>query len=391
MLRYGIPSYRLPRKILNKEIERVESLGVEIETGKTFGTDLGLEDLRSYQAIFFATGAHSEQTLKIPGDDLKGIWPGLAFLGEINVGKRFFPGKKVVVVGGGNTAIDSARVASRLGSRVTILYRRSKEDMPAISEEVEAASREGVEFIFNAVPIRILGKDGKVHGVECLRTKPGRKDSSGRSKPIPVQGSNFSHPANGVITAVGERTDLSFFPEGVRADHGLVAVDLWGKTSQPGVFAGGDAATGEGYVSQAIASGKRAALAIDRYVQRKEAEPSEKSRTVVDFKNINLDYFPRIPRTEISTLAPKERVKGFREVHKGLPAPMAKKEAERCFSCGSCVHCNVCLMVCPDVAISFKEKEKEYVIDYDYCKGCGVCYVECPRSVITLEEEKWSE
>jgi NADPH-dependent glutamate synthase beta subunit-like oxidoreductase len=391
MLRYGIPSYRLPRNILNKEIERIESLGVEIETGKTFGTDLGWEDLRSYEAIFLATGAHTEQKLKIPGDELEGVWHGLAFLKEINSGKRLFPGKKVVVVGGGNTAIDSARVAKRLGSRVAVLYRRAKEDMPAISEEVEAASQEGIEFIFNAVPIKILGKGGKVQTVHCLRTKPGKKDSSGRRRPIPIQGSNFTLVANGLIMAVGERADLSFLPEGVKTNNGLIAIDSWGKTSLPGIFAGGDAATGEGYVSQAIASGRRAAMAMDGYVQRKEIESPERPPKVVDFKNINLDYFPQIPRTDISTLSPKERAKGFREVHKGLPELRAKREAERCFSCGNCVHCNICLMVCPDVAISFKEKEKEYEINYDYCKGCGVCFVECPRSVIALEEEKWSE
>ena len=391
MLRYGIPQYRLPRRILKAEMARIESLGVDIQTGKRFGTDLGLEDLKPFAAVFLATGAHEEQKPKIPGDDLNGVRHGLAFLKERDSGKGISLGKRVIVVGGGNTAIDSARVAWRLGSKVTVLYRRAKEDMPAIPGEVEEASKEGVEFIFNAAPIRILGKGGKVQAVECVRTKPGRLDESGRRAPVAIQGSNFSSKADSLILAVGERADLSSLPEGMKTGNGLITIDSWGRTSLPGIFAGGDAATGEGYVSQAIASGRRAAGAITRYLQRKIDDPLGKPEEIAGFEKINLDYFPRIPRTEIPVLAVKNRAGAFREVHGGLSGSMAKKEAERCFSCGSCIRCNVCLMVCPDVAISFRDQEKEYAINYDYCKGCGVCAVECPRSAITLEEEVWNK
>ncbi|MBI5967643.1 MAG: FAD-dependent oxidoreductase [Deltaproteobacteria bacterium] len=391
MLRYGIPEYRLPGKILKGEIEQIESLGVEIQTGKRFGNDLGLEDLKAYQAIFLATGAHAEQKPKIPGDNLKGIWPGLAFLKEVNSGKRVSLGKKGIVVGGGNTAIDSARVAWRLGSKVTVVYRRAKEDMPAIAEEVEEAYKEGVEFVFNAIPIRVLGKNEKVQAVECLKTKPGQADASGRKAPVPIKGSNFSLKTDSLILAVGERPDLSFLPEGMETGNGLIAIDPWGRTNLPGIFAGGDAATGQGYVSQAIASGRRTALAIDRYLRGEMANPITDSTEVVKFEKINLDYFPPRPRIELPILSVKGRVGGFKEVHRSLSELRAQKEAERCFSCGNCIRCHVCLMVCPDVAIWFKEKEKEYFIDYDHCKGCGICAVECPRSAITLEEEKWKE
>jgi 2-oxoacid:acceptor oxidoreductase delta subunit (pyruvate/2-ketoisovalerate family) len=391
MLRYGIPQYRLPQRILNTEIARIESLGVDIQTGNRFGIDLGMEDLRSYAAIFLAMGAHAEQKLKITGDDLGGVRHGLDFLKEINSGRRLFPGKKVLVVGGGNTAIDSARVAWRLGSKVTVLYRRAKEDMPAIPREVEEASKEGVEFIFNAAPVKILGKGGKVQAVECVKTKPGRLDESGRRAPVAIQGSNFSLKADSLILAVGEKADLSPLPEGMKTGNGLITNDSWGRTNLRGIFAGGDAATGEGYVSQAIASGKRTAGAITRYLQGKMDDPLGKPEEVVSFEKINLDYFPRIPRTEIPVLAVKKRAGGFREVHGGLSGSTAKKEAERCFSCGSCIRCNVCLMVCPDVAIAFSDKENEYAINYDYCKGCGVCAVECPRSAIILEEEVWNK
>jgi len=290
MLRYGIPQYRLPTGILKKEIERIRSLGVEIQTGKGLGSDFGWEELKPYSAVFLAMGAQSEQKLKIPGDGLSGVWHGLRFLKEVNSGNRIPLGKKVVVVGGGNTAIDSARVAWRMGSKVTVLYRRAKEDMPAIPDEVEEARREGVEFIFRAAPVGIAGK-GKVQGVDCLETKPGKPDGSGRSAPILVQGSKFSCKADTLILAVGERADLSSLPAGMKTENGLIAVDFWGRTSLPGFFAGGDAATGAGYVSQAIASGKRAALAIEGYLRGKSGNPEEDGRELVKIDKINLDYF----------------------------------------------------------------------------------------------------
>jgi 2-oxoacid:acceptor oxidoreductase delta subunit (pyruvate/2-ketoisovalerate family) len=391
MLRYGIPQYRLSRRILTAEIARIESLGVDIQTGKRFGTDLGLEDLKPFAAVFLATGAHEEQKPKIPGDDLRGVTHGLGFLKEMNSGRDISLGKRVVVIGGGNTAIDSARVAWRLGSKVTVLYRRAKEDMPAIPGEVEEAGKEGMQFIFNAAPVKILGKGRKIQAVECVKTKPGRLDESGRRAPVAIQGSNFSLKADSLILAVGERADLSFLPGGMKTGNGLITIDSWGRTNLRGIFAGGDAATGQGYVSLAIASGRRAAGAITRYLQGKMDDPLGKPEEVVSFEKINLDYFPRIPRTEIPVLAVKKRAGGFREVHGGLSGSTAKKEAERCFSCGSCIRCNVCLMVCPDVAIAFSDKENEYAINYDYCKGCGVCAVECPRSAIILEEEVWNK
>jgi len=233
MLRYGIPEYRLPRKILDGEIERIESYGVEIQMGARFGSDLGLEDLQSYGAVFLATGAQAEQRPMITGMDHRGVWPGLSFLREIHSRKRPPVGKKVVVIGGGNTAIDSARAAWRLGSKVTVVYRRGKEDMPAIAEEVEEAGKEGVEFIFHAAPVRVIGKNGRVRAIECLRTKPGKPDASGRKKPVSIKGSHFPLPADSLILAVGERADLSFLPQGVKTENDLITTDFWGRTTVP--------------------------------------------------------------------------------------------------------------------------------------------------------------
>ncbi|KPK87997.1 MAG: hypothetical protein AMJ94_16065, partial [Deltaproteobacteria bacterium SM23_61] len=334
--------------------------------------------------------AWAEQKPKLPGDDLPRVWHGLSFLRQVNSGKKILLGKRVVVVGGGNTAIDSARVARRLGSKVTVLYRRAKADMPAIPDEVEEAGKEGVEFIFQAAPARITGKR-KAQEIHCLRTKPGKPDASGRRSPVLIQGSGFSLKTDSVVLALGERADLSFLPEGMKRGDGLISIDPWGRTTLPGFFAGGDAATGQGYVSQAIASGKRGAQAIDRYLRGKTENPEEDDREVVTPDKINLDYFPLKKRVKLSSLGMRGRTESFAEVHQGLSPSQARGEAERCFSCGNCIQCNVCLMVCPDVAISFLLKEGEYLIDYDHCKGCGICAVECPRSAMKLEEEKWNE
>ncbi|MDI6756145.1 MAG: FAD-dependent oxidoreductase, partial [Thermodesulfobacteriota bacterium] len=236
-----------------------------------------------------------------------------------------------------------------------------------------------------------LGKNGKVHAVECLKTKPGKVDESGRKTPVAIKGSNFSLRTDGVILAVGERADLSFLPAELKTENGLISIDPWGRTNLAGIFAGGDAATGQGYVSQAIASGKKAAVAIDRYLRKEGLESQENGLEVAGFEKINLDYFPRASRVQVPSLPLKTRAGRFKEVHGGIAGVKARKEAERCFSCGNCIHCNVCLMVCPDVAISFQEKENSYAIDSDYCKGCGICAVECPRCAMTLEEEKWNE
>lgn len=390
MLRYGIPAYRLPREVLGKEIERIRSFGVKIETQKQLGINLSWEDLKSYDAVFLATGAHADRKPDMPGNDLQGSWTGLSFLREVNSGQDVPLGKEVVIVGGGNTAVDSGRMAWRQGKQVTVLYRRTEEEMPAIAEEVQEAKREGIRFIFQAQPIEILGKNGKVKGLQCLKTKPGKPDGQGRRSPVAVSGSNFLLKADSIIWAIGERADLSFVPQELKGDHGRIFTDGWGRTLLPGIFAGGDAATGAGYVSQAIASGKRAAQAMVRFLRGSKEDPVEEKREIPPFEKINLDYFSKRPRVKIPSLALPLRKKGSKEIHGGYSPAKAQAEAERCFSCGHCIRCNVCLMVCPDVAISFQKGENAYLIDYDHCKGCGICTIECPRSAMILEEEQWN-
>jgi NADH-quinone oxidoreductase subunit F len=277
MLRKCIPDFRLPRRFLEKEIQSIKDLGVEIKTGLTVGQDLGFSALwrEGYKAVFVSVGAHKAQKLPIQGEDLQGVIYALEFLWGINSGGKVEVGKKVLVVGGGNVAVDAARTALLAikaretgGKDVRILYRRSREEMPAIPWEVKEAEAEGVKIEFLVSPKRILGQDGRVCAVECLRMELGDPDESGRKKAVPVQGSEFTLEAKTVILAIGEVPDLQFLPKEVELnDDGTVWIDpVTMETSMKGVFAGGDAVTGPATIIEAICGGKRAATSIVEYL-----------------------------------------------------------------------------------------------------------------------------
>ena len=407
MMRVGIPDYRLPKDVLEREIAAIEALGVEIKTNMRLGDNLSLDDLGDYKAIFIAVGLSKSRKLNIPGEEARGVIPGLEFLKRLNLGEEVQVGSRVVVVGGGNTAMDAARSALRLGAKVTVLYRRSRQEMPAIPEEVEEALEEGVDIQFLATPVEILTRDGQVVGLRCIRMRLGEPDESGRRRPIPIEGSEFTVQADAVIPAIGQVADLSFLDEQVKVERGRIVIDRAGATTRPGIFAGGDVATPFGTVAHAIGSGKRAAMAIDRYLRGEELPsfpPFEESvrfsprpveSEIVRFEDLNLAYFEWAERRESAVRPPEERVKDFDEVALGLDEEQALAEASRCFNCGTCIMCDNCLNFCPDVAISRKNGSGPvsypfYEINYDYCKGCGICAEECPRDAISLEEEtKW--
>ncbi len=372
MLRLGIPEYRLPREVLDREISLVEALGVEIRTGVRIES---LEELEDFDAIFLATGLTKSRELEIPGIATEGVLHGLEFLKKVNLGEPVELGQRVAVIGGGNTAMDAARVALRLGAKPMVIYRRTRAEMPAIAEEIEAAEEEGIELRFLAAPVELLSTNGKLKGVKLVRMELGEPDESGRRKPIPVEGSEFELEVDNLILAIGEAPDLSFLPQGLRLREGRVE----GK-----IFAGGDVATGAGTVVDAIASGRRAAEAIHRYLQGLP-EPEPREEVVVPFERINTDYFEHQPRVRSRTLPVPERVGNFKEVELGFTPQEGILEAKRCFSCGVCNQCDNCITFCPDVAIS--RHGDEYEVNYDYCKGCGICAQECPRWVIDLVEE----
>jgi len=410
MMRVGIPDYRLPKDVLEREIAAIEALGVEIKTNMRLGDNLSLDDLGDYKAIFIAVGLSKSRRLNIPGEEARGVIPGLEFLKRLNLGEEVRVGSRVVVVGGGNTAMDAARSALRLGAKVTVLYRRSRQEMPAIPEEVEEALEEGVDIQFLATPVEVLTRDGQVVGLRCIRMRLGEPDESGRRRPIPIEGSEFTVQADAVIPAIGQVADLSFLEAGswkLEVERGRIAINEAGATTRPGIFAGGDVATPFGTVAHAIGSGKRAAMAIDRYLRGEELPsfpPFEESvrfsprpveSEIVRFEDLNLAYFEWAERRESAKRPPEERRRDFEEVALGLDEEQALAEASRCFNCGTCIMCDNCLNFCPDVAISRKNGSGPvsypfYEINYDYCKGCGICAEECPRDAISLEEEtKW--
>jgi NADPH-dependent glutamate synthase beta subunit-like oxidoreductase len=274
MLRVGIPNYRFPKEALDADVNYIKKLGVEIKTNVPVGKDLTIEGLlkKGYKTIFIATGAHKSTKLGIEGEELDGVIQALDFLKDFNNGKKVRLGDKVAVIGGGNVAMDAARTALRLGAReVNILYRRSREEMPAIPWEVKEAESEGVKINFLLAPKKILGKDGHVIGVECIRMELGPPDETGRRRPIPIANSEFTVESKAVILAVGESPDISFIPKELETtkQNTIEANPFTLETSMPGIFAGGDVVLGPATVIEAIAAGMRAAASIDCYLKGK--------------------------------------------------------------------------------------------------------------------------
>jgi 2-oxoacid:acceptor oxidoreductase delta subunit (pyruvate/2-ketoisovalerate family) len=409
MLRIGIPSYRLSKDVLDREISNIEALGVEIRTGVPLGENLKLEDLKDYQAIFMATGAHQNRSLHIPGEKGKGILGGLDLLRKINLGKKVKLGDKIAIIGGGNTSVDVARSVIRMGKKATILYRRSKEEMPAFEDEIVEALEEGVKIRYLVNPIRIQQKDS-LKRLECLRMELGEKDESGRRQPIPISHSNFFIEVDSVIIAAGEEIEVSFLPKGVERREGIVLTRRDGSTGIKGIFAGGDLTSNQRTVAHAIGAGKKAALAIDCCLKGEDSEETIRqiligegpsvsifrhlhpearpmNPHVVTFEELNMDYFEPSKRHRESKGLVKERIKGSGEVTSTFTEGIALEEAQRCFSCGTCDECENCYVFCPDASIIKTEDVLSHQVDYDFCKGCGICFSECPRGAISLKEE----
>ena len=411
VLRYGIPSYRLPKEVLDQEIDNILSLGVEAKTGASVGTEVKWEELRKFDAVFVAAGAWKSLPLKIPGEDAAGVMSGLEFLQKVNSGQAVDLGQRVAIIGGGNTAMDAARSALRLGAKPLVIYRRTREEMPAWEEEVAETAEENIEFIFLSSPVKILTGDGKVEGIECLKNLLGPPGKDGRREPRPVEGSNFTLPVDAVISAIGETPDFSFLPDELRKSAASLPVDGTGATVLRGVFAGGDIIAQPRTVSYAIGSGKKAAMAIDATLQGKNvaealraASWGEKgslsmaryrkggadgiAQEVVRFSELNPAYFKRQSRKPKEKLSHSRRTAGFSEVNLALSPASALYEAKRCFNCGVCNLCHNCFIYCPDLAISARPDKQGYDINYDYCKGCCICVEECPRGAISVEVKK---
>jgi heterodisulfide reductase subunit A len=365
MLRVGIPEYRLPKDILNKEINYIQRLGVTIKTNTRVGKKVTLANIRrDYQAVFIASGAHESIILGIPGEDAYGVIPGISLLKKVNTGQKVEVGKRVVVIGGGDTAIDAARVIRRLGSTVTIVYRRSRAEMPASQAEVQAAEEEGINSIFLAAPTRIIAEDGKVSGIECVRMTLGDPDATGRPRPVPIKGSEFTIDADSVIPALGQVTNLEFargLGLEVSARDTLTVDETTLATNTGGIFAGGDVVTGPAMVIEAIAAGKKAAWSIDRYLKGESLNIEEKKpaeapgeQEIAELKKL----YTVQKRVVMPEIAPLERSNDFREVELGYATGQAQEEAGRCLACGGCCDCHECEKLCEAKAIDYGMKDE---------------------------------
>ncbi len=372
MMRVGIPAYRLPRAVLEREIDDIRAEGVEIRLNRPVHD---LRDLfrQGFKAIFLAVGAHQPQELGIPGErGTSGVHYGVAFLRRVSLGEKVELGKRVIVVGGGNTAIDAARTARRVGAQeVTLLYRRTRAEMPALPHEVAAGEAEGMRVELLTAPVEVLRDDGRVRGVRCVRMQLGEPDASGRRRPVPIPGSEFVIEADALIAAVAQAPEISL----LTPDHGLkVAREGWFHvdsitlaTNVPGIFAGGDAAQGPGMLIDAIAAGRRGALSIHRHlrglpmISAREEQPLPVGKWTdaeIEAKRARGEI-TRGARPRIATEPVAARVGDFREVEQVLTEEQAVAEAERCLACGLCAECYQCVKACGVNAIVHEMVERE--------------------------------
>ncbi len=345
MLAVGIPDYRLPRKVLENDIRFICQHRVEIRTGKALGRDFTIETLfgQGYKAVFLALGAHLNQKMNVAGEEAKGVFQGVDFLRRVNLGEKIDVGEKVAVIGGGNVAFDAARTALRLGAKeVSIVYRRTRDEMPANDEEIEEAEHEKIKLLYLVAPTRIVTENGKVKGLECQRMELGDFDAGGRRRPIPVKGSEFILEVDGVIPAIGYVPDLSCLPQndGFKTTKaGTLSVDpITLTTHLPGVFAGGDLVSGPSTVVEAMAGGYRAAVSIDRYLKGKDLyqdrafEALERAE-VPKAEEEETEQEAIKPRARMEAMTADRRVCTFEEVNLGFDEETAIREAKRCLRC----------------------------------------------------------
>jgi len=385
MMAMGIPSYRLPRDVIRREVERIESLGVEIRLNASIGPEgkHTLDDLleQGFRAVFVGVGAHRSHSLRIAGEELRGVVSGIELLKAINLSHQtddpqwqmkvlsYLLGgvaTRVAIVGGGNTAMDVARSLKRLGiDEIQVLYRRTRAEMPALPEEIVEAEKEGVPIEFLVAPVRILGNSqGRVVGLECVRMKLGEADASGRRRPVPIAGSEFTIEVDMVVPAIGQSPDLSFLGAGHRfaiTREGTFNVDRVSyMTNRPGVFAAGDAITQPVSVIDAIGSAKQAAAAIDAYLRGVEPEEVPVSAREVPIARRPLSPAEMVPqpRHPAPAIPMSRRIHSHAEVELGYDAQTAIAEAQRCLQCGPCSECLACEAVCEPAAIVHDQQER---------------------------------
>jgi NADPH-dependent glutamate synthase beta subunit-like oxidoreductase len=341
MLALGIPEFRLPKDVLKYEIDRIKKLGVEIKTNTLIGKDIPLNKLKEeYKAIFIATGAHKGLKMKIPGEDVEGVLDAVEMLRDFNLGRKVKIGEKVIIVGGGNSAIDAARVAKRLGKDARIFYRRTKTEMPAIPSEIEEAITEGIDIQFLVAPTKVISSNGKTEALECIKMKLGDLDESGRRRPIPIEGSAFKIEVDSLILAISQEPDVSL----LTIENGL-KVSAWNTievdpetlyTNVEGIFAGGDVVSGPNTVTGAMAHGKTAAQMIDKYIRGEKLEVKyevTRPAVYVEASELSEEEIKTLKRPEMPAIPVDQRLGSFKEVELGFSEAAAISEAKRCLRC----------------------------------------------------------
>lgn len=392
MLSFGIPQYRLPREIVQNEISEIVNMGVELRLNATIGRDLTLNGLkeRGYGAVFLATGAHKDRKLGIPGENLKGVIPGLSFLKDLSFGKQTKVGRKVAVIGGGNAAVDAARCSLRLGAEEAyVVYRRTREEMPAIPEKVKQAEEEGVKMVYLQSPLEIVETDGRVSGLRCVPLVLGEKDEGGRRGPLLIAASCFSLKVDAVIVSISQVPDLSLLKEtdGFQiSENGTLAVHpTTFAAGVEGIFAAGDLVTGPATVIEAIAAGKRVAISIDRYLKGEPLQKGEvEGEMAIPFEQILREkgFVGPEEKKKPSFVPPEIRKATFEEVERALGEQEAVEEARRCLSCGCGLGCGICEKICIHSAID--RVGSKYQVNSDSCDGCGLCVEVCPKENIKM-------
>ena len=388
MLRYGIPAYRLPRDILDAEIQKILDLGVELKTNTAVGRDIPYEDVRKdYKAVFVGIGAHQGRKLRAEGEDAEGVYAGAEFLNAVNSGEPPVIGDDVIVIGGGDTAIDAARMSRRHGAKnVTIVYRRTIEEMPAIQEEIDGAEEEGVKIEFLVAPVEVLVQDGKAVGMKCIRCELGEPDSSGRRRPVPIDGSEFDIKASAIIPAISQEPNFEGL-EMLREGRDWVKIDEHGVTKDEGVFGGGDV-TDLALVTTALAQGRFAAEAIDAYCKGEAVAPAP-AMAEINKDRMKFSHYDKVARVEPKHLPAADRFGDNPdvEINEGLTDEQVMHEAKRCLSCGYCFDCGTCWSFCQDNAIVKTDPKsfEPYGFKLELCQGCKKCMEECPCGFVEMQ------
>jgi NADPH-dependent glutamate synthase beta subunit-like oxidoreductase/Pyruvate/2-oxoacid:ferredoxin oxidoreductase delta subunit len=376
MLRYGIPSFRLPREVVEAEIARILDLGVELKCNCAVGKDISLEQLRQeYAAVFTGIGAQEGIKLGLPGEDAPNVLSGIGLLKRVHGGEQINVGKKVVVVGAGGTACDVARLSKRLGAHVTMVAL----EMTAPKSEAESAQEEGVRIEYPAVPLEILRRNGHASGVRLIRVRP-QPTADDTSHAVPIAGSEFDLEADSVIVAVRQQLDFRGL-ETLINGNGWIKADEWGRTALDDIFAGGDG-TGIGIAAVAIAQGRLAAEGIDARFQGRELEKAP-APPAIPTEKLKLEWYPAAPRHEGQRVSVAERELGV-EVDRGLTEDEVLEEAKRCMSCGMCMDCETCWMYCSNNCFVRLPKGEHCKIKLEVCNGCKKCAEACPSGYIEM-------